>query len=270
MKEAAEKRFKDMEDAIDKMWNIPREELDICGEIMNIGGQGFVKKATFRGRQVVAKYLRRAIISSHNKEEFAKEKKISTRCRHKNLLEFIGAVPDNPTIIVTEMMDYDLRFALDEKINLDILSICVDVAEGLDYLHGIKPDPVIHRDVSAPNVLLKAVGKGHIAKLSDLGSAQFANIAQTVAPGCIMYSAPEVLDREKALYQTVKIDVYSYGVLLIEILTGKIPQSVSRLIDSLQPTRPQFIPMIQKCTNTEPNRRPTMKEVITLLKISSI
>ena len=271
MKEGAVKRYKDMEDALEKMWIIPRKELDICDKIMNTGAWGFVQKATFRGRPVVAKFLHPSIRSSHKKEHFAKEKKIFARCRHKNLVEFIGAVPDHPAIIVTEMMDYDLRFALETEINLDILSICVDVAEGLDYLHGIKPDPVIHRDVSAPNVLLKAVGKGQIAKLSDLGSAQFANVAQTFAPGCIVYSAPEVLNIEKALYQTVKIDVYSYGVLLIEILTGKIPQEVvSKLIDSLQPTRPQFIPMIQKCTNTEPNRRPTMEEVIILLKISSI
>ena len=194
--------------------------------------------------------------------------KVYAQCRHKNLVEFIGAVPNHPAIIVIEMMDCTLRSALADgtATTNHIHPICIDVAEGLAYLHSIQPHPVIHRDVSAPNVLLKAVVMGWIAKLSDLGSAQFANRAQTLAPGCVLYAAPEVQQRDTALKQTEKVDVYSYGVLLIEVLTREMPTgTISQLISSLIPIWPQFISLIQRCTNTDPTKRPTMREVITSL-----
>ena len=269
----AEERLKAVEDTVERLWAISRDEITLSNKILGTGGWGYVTEATFRGRHVAAKCLHEAIVSPHNQELFAKEMKISARCRHKNLVEFIGAVPDHPAIIVIEMMDCTLRLALSNGrvIPNHIHPICIDVAQGLVYLHNIQPHPLIHRDVSAPNVLLKAVGTGWIAKLSDLGSAQFANIAQTLAPGCVLYAAPEVQQRDTALKQTEKVDVYSYGVLLIEILTREMPTGVlSQLISSLHPTRPQFVPLIQQCTNTDPSRRPAMKEVISLLNIINI
>ena len=263
-----EERLKAIEDTVERLWAISRDEITLSNKILGTGGWGYVTEATFRGRRVAAKCLHEAIVSPHNQELFAKEMKISARCRHKNLVEFIGAVPDHPAIIVIEMMDCTLRFALSNGrvIPNHIHPICIDVAQGLVYLHSIQPHPLIHRDVSAPNVLLKAVGTGWIAKLSDLGSAQFANIAQTLAPGCVLYAAPEVQQRDTALKQTEKVDVYSYGVLLIEILTREMPTGVlSQLINSLIPIWPQFISLVQRCTNTDPVRRPTMREVITAL-----
>ena len=143
--------------------------------------------------------------------------RISARCRHRNLVEFIGAVPDHPAIIVIELMDCTLRAALANRRATpnQIHPISMDVAQGLLYLHSVQPHPLIHCDVSASNLLLKVAGNGWIAKLSDLGSAQFANLAKTAAPGCLLYSATEVRQEDSAYQQTVKIDVYSFGVLLI-------------------------------------------------------
>ena len=271
--DSQEERIRTVEDTVERLWTISRDEINLSNQILGTGGWGYVIEATFRGRRVAAKCLHEAIISPHNQELFAKEMKISARCRHKNLVEFIGAVPDHPAIIVIEMMDCTLRFALSNRrvIPNHIHPICIDVADGLVYLHSIQPHPLIHRDVSAPNVLLKAVGTGWIAKLSDLGSAQFANIAQTLAPGCVLYAAPEVQQRDTALNQTEKVDVYSYGVLLIEILTREMPTGIlPQLINSLQPTRPQFIPLIQQCTNIDPTRRPTMRDVISSLNTINV
>ena len=254
--------------SLEAKWAIARDEISFSDETLGTGGWGYVKEATFRGQQVAAKFLHEEITSWHNQELFAKEMKIYAQCRHRNLVEFIGAVPDHPAIIVIEMMDCTLRSALADgtaTVN-HIHSICIDVAEGLAYLHSIQPHPLIHRDVSAPNILLKAVGTGWIAKLSDLGSAQFANRAQTLAPGCVLYAAPEVQQRDTALKQTEKVDVYSYGVLLIEVLTREMPMgTISQLIGSLMPIWPQFISLIQRCTKAYPIRRPTMREVITSL-----
>ena len=72
---------------------------------------------------------------------FAKEMKISARCHHKNLIEFIGAVPDHPAIIVIELKDCTLQLALTNGsvIPNHIHPISIDVAQGLVYLHAIQP-----------------------------------------------------------------------------------------------------------------------------------
>ena len=258
-------RMKTVEDTVERLWTISRDELLLSNNILGTGGWGYVKEATYRGHRVAAKCLHEAIVSPHNQERFAKEMKTSARCRHQNLIEFIGAVPDHPAIIITELMDYTLRAALDNSRATPhhIHPISMNVAQGLLYLHNIRPHPLIHRDVSAPNVLLKAAGNGWIAKLSDLGSAQFANIAISLAPGCFLYAAPEVRQKDSARHQTVKMDVYSFGVLLIEMLTREMPEgSIEALVQSVQPRWPHCVPLITSCTATDPTQRPSMQEVI--------
>ena len=260
-----EERLKRLEDTVERLWAISRDEVLLSNNILGTGGWGYVTEATYRGRRVAAKCLHEAIVSPHNQELFAKEMKISARCCHRNLVEFIGAVPDHPAIIVIELMDCTLRTALGDRTATPnhIHPISMDVAQGLLYLHSIQPHPLIHRDVSAPNVLLKAARNRWIAKLSDLGSAQFANLAQTLAPGCFLYAAPEVQQRDSAHQQTVKIDVYSFGVLLIEMLTRELPTgSIEALVRSVQSRWPRFVPLITSCIATDPNRRPSMRQVI--------
>jgi len=268
-----EERLKEVEDTVQQLWSISRDEVNLTSKIIGTGGWGYVTEANFRGRRVAAKCLHTAITSQHNQQLFAKEMKIFARCRHRNLLEFIGAVPDHPAIIVTELMDANLREALSNgrATPNHIHPICMDVAQALSYLHSIQPHPLIHRDVSAPNVLLKADNTGWIAKLSDLGSAQFANIAQTLAPGCVVYAAPEVRQESFARNQTTKMDVYSYGVLIIEILTRQMPiGNIADLITTIQPTWPRFVPLIRQCTTNEPSRRPNMMKVISTLNTITI
>ena len=258
-------RLKAVEDTVERLWAISRDEVLLSNNILGTGGWGYVTEATYRGRRVAAKCLHEAIVSPHNQELFAKEMKISARCRHRNLIEFIGAVPDHPAIIVTELMDCTLRAALTNRRATPnhIHPISMDVAQALLYLHSVQPHPLIHRDVSAANVLLKVAGNGWIAKLSDLGSAQFVNLAKTAAPGCPLYSAPEVRQEDSACQQTVKIDVYSFGVLLIEILTREMPTgSIEALVRSVQSRWPRFVPLITNCTITDPNQRPSMRQVI--------
>ena len=133
-------------------------------------------------------------LSPHNQELFAKEMKISARCRHCKLVEFIGAVPDHPAIIVIELIDFTLHATLANRRATPnhIHPISMDVAQGLLYLHSIQHHPLIHHDVSAPNVLLKAAGNGWIAKLSDLLVCQpCSDPCPRVFPLCCSRSATE-------------------------------------------------------------------------------
>ena len=115
-------------------------------------------EATYRGRRVAAKCIHEEGVSPHDHEAFVKGIKILARCRHQNLVEFIGAVPDYPAIILLELMDAILREALASGTVTPnhIHPISMDVAQALVYLHSIQPHPLIHHAVNAGNVLLKS------------------------------------------------------------------------------------------------------------------
>ena len=211
-------------------WAISRDEV-FFDERSEERSWGYTTKAIYRGCFVFTKCRHNPIISPY--EVFAKEMKISAHCRHRNIVEFIGAVPDHPAIIVIELMDCTLRAALANRraTSNHIHPISMDVAQGLLYLHSIQPHPLIHHDVSAANVLLKAAGFKWIAKLSDLSSAYFT---QSYSSHNI-YTAPEVRQEDSTYQQTEKIDVYSFGVLLIEMLTREMPTgSIEALVRSVQ------------------------------------
>ncbi|XP_019861807.1 PREDICTED: trichohyalin-like [Amphimedon queenslandica] len=118
-----------------------------------------------------------------------KDRELPSRVRHPNLVQFIGATKvDNP-LILTELMSTSLNQEIrrNRLTNEQILSIAQDVALGLNYLHLFKPQPIIHRDVSSPNVLLKpCTGAAcYEAKVADYGTAKLVQVDSTgtVMPG---------------------------------------------------------------------------------------
>jgi len=147
---------------------------------------------------------------------FEREMDIASRCRHPCLLQFIGATHDvGRPLFVTELMASSLRALLEQKplsaTEVSILSL--DISRALNYLHQKKPSPIIHRDISSANVLLWRQGDQWRGKVSDYGTANFMQHTMTVGPGAAIYMAPEA----RTSYQTVKVDVYSFGVLLCEM-----------------------------------------------------
>ena len=261
--------------AIEQSWKVTYKEVTLTKQELGRGGWGVVWIGEFRGQKVAVKQMHQSIVSAHFLQLLNREINIMAQLRHPNLLQFIGAILDHPSgnpMIITEIMDISLRGAYEKKqlspVPVSIcLSIMRDVAVGLNYLHCL-PDPIIHRDVSSANVLLESKGPGKWkTKISDFGSAKFARSAVTKAAGAEVYSAPEALqaviefEEEK---QTPKMDVYSYGILLCEVVTCQFPErQIFR--GMLQQVRTQSQPLYELvacCIKKDPQDRPTMKQVI--------
>ena len=165
-----------------------------------------------------------------------------------------------------ELMDINLRSAY-QRGNVkcpQVLGILHDIASALHFLHT-RPDPVIHRDVSSVNVLLKTQHNGEwLAKLGDLGTAKIQQHVTTPGPGALAYAAPEAADPK---CHSTKMDVYSFGVLVVEFLTKTLPfQNLSTLKVQVKQQFPQYHQLVTSCTNQQSSDRPTMYDVIIHLK----
>ena len=257
-------------------WNVPRSEIQVMNEI-GVGGWGTVARGMYRGQLVAVKWPHPLILNQHVVECLKRETRMMIQVRHPNLVRIIAAVFDEashtlraPPMIITELLDRDLRNCY-QKGRLQETSkipVFLDVAYGLHYLHD-RQEPIIHRDVSAPNVLLQALPNGMWrAKISDFGSANLARLSKTAGPGAIIYTPPEVFPqtnpRAPRVPHTTKIDVYSYGILMCEVLTAEQPDPELYLerLEQVQRQSASLHSLIVSCTDPSPDKRPTMACVI--------
>ena len=194
-------------------WVISRDEIKMTDYYLGWGGWGSVYKGVYCGCPVAVKQIHDLILSPHNIRLFEREMNIASKCRHPHLLQFIGATNDQGNaLFITELMEESLRSLLEQRklSETEIRTISLDVARALNYLHQKKPEPIIHRDVSSANVLLWRQDDQWRGKVSDYGTANFMQQTMTVAPGAMIYSAPEALTSN----QTVKVSLSEYSRLL--------------------------------------------------------
>ena len=247
-------------------WEVKEDELEVTDQRLGVGGWAEVKVAKLK---VAAKILHQQLIYDYHRHLFRREMDVAARVSHPNLLRFLGARLEGGMAILTEFMPTSLRALVNrrprQRLTLQhILSIGIDVACALNYLHHMTPDPIIHRDLSSANILLQPTPNGGwLAKVSDYGTANFQSRLQTENPGSPVYTAPE--SRDPAL-QTPKMDIYSFGVVLVEMCTCEFPAPERRaeLIQSIQ--YPQLVNLITRCLNEDPDHRPTAAELIDLLQ----
>ncbi|XP_073250575.1 dual specificity protein kinase shkB-like [Porites lutea] len=263
---AKEKLSKYESQLMTRDWIISRHEIEIMTDrSLGEGGYGMVFKGRYRGFVVAVKTLKDFTLNAGGRDLFEREMDIASRCRHPCLLQFIGATQDETPLLVTELMELSLRKLLRERqlSEKEIVVISLDVAHALNYLHNRK---IVHRDVSSANVLLWKQNDQWRGKLGDYGTVKFLQEVMTKSPGAMIYSAPEA---GSPFNQTVKIDVYSFGVLFCEMFTTKIPFSYERKkhVD-LVPNRPggEFQDLVLWCTEEDPARRPSMETVIKRLE----
>ena len=253
-------------------WLVSQKELSFTDRLLGEGAWGRVTVGNFRGQQVAIKQLHSTIVSPHYNQLVRREISLMAKIRHPNLLLFIAAVLDTPgrsdPLVITELLDTTLRNAYqNEMITSDYarISILRDVAAALNYLH-LQREPIIHRDVNSANVLLQALpDRKWRGKLSDFGSANLARYATTPGPGAIVYCAPEAFDEGK---QSPKLDVFSYGKLLCEVLTNQFPfkSEFPWMLQSIAQKWPLVHKLINTCVDRNPVSRPAMSSVVDRLE----
>ena len=253
-------------DSLETQWVVHRREIQMTDRELGGGGWGVVKVAKFRGIEVAAKSLYEVIRSDYYRHLFIREMNMAARLRHPNLVQFIGATLEGEMIILTELMHTSLRRVLEQGgISREhTVSISVQVCQALNYLHLMQPDPVIHRDISSANVLLNPLpNNGWLAKVTDYGSVNTLQALQTENPGNPVYAAPEA--RVPSL-QSTKMDIFSVGVLLIEMCTGQFPSDdgPERLLLTISDRG--FSELISRCIDCEGDNRPTAQELLSELK----
>lgn len=251
------------------------------------------------GSQIAVKRLK--VWSSKAEIEFSIEVEILARVRHKNLLSLRGycAEGQERLIVYDYMPNLSLLSHLHGHHSAECLldwskrmNIAVGAAEGIAYLHHHATPHIIHRDVKASNVLLDSDFQ---ARVADFGFAKFipdgATHVTTRVKGTLGYLAPEYAMLGKA---SEACDVYSFGILLLELASGKkpieklsdtekrsitdwaLPLARQRKFDDLADPRLNgryveeelkrvvFVALI--CSCNQPEKRPAMLDVVDLLK----
>ena len=249
-------------------WVIEREEVLITQEVIGGGAYGEVRIAIFRGTRVAAKRLHEVIISEYNLSLFTREMEISSKIQHPNIVQFLGATRVNKPILLYELMTSSLRKQLQEGplTHSQILDISCDISLALAYIHHWKPHPIIHRDLSSPNVLMEPTSTGSWkAKLSDFGAANLQQYANTKIPGNLAYASPEANVPD---IHTPAMDIYSFGVLMTEMVLCRLPSPTSKSHEQ-QAQSIQWQPirsLVGRCILIDHTQRPTALQVADELK----
>ncbi|XP_039138942.1 LEAF RUST 10 DISEASE-RESISTANCE LOCUS RECEPTOR-LIKE PROTEIN KINASE-like 1.3 [Dioscorea cayenensis subsp. rotundata] len=199
-------------------------------KLIGKGGSSKVYKGCLAdGKELAVKILKP---SANAVREFISEIEIINTLHHKNIISLYGFCFENSNLIL--VYDFFSRGSLEEilhgnEVKTNTLNwakrykVAIGVAEALDYLHsGGVTEPIIHRDIKSSNILLS---DDFESKLSDFGFAKLASsstshtVCDDVA-GTFGYLAPEYFMFGKV---NEKIDVYAFGVVLLELLSGKKP-----------------------------------------------
>ncbi|PWA60471.1 serine-threonine/tyrosine-protein kinase catalytic domain-containing protein [Artemisia annua] len=278
-KELEKKKFQEivpLSVSVADVWEIDvkllKFEYRICG-----GSYGDLYKGTFCTQDVAIKALKDEYLNENVQREFAQEVYIMRKVRHKNVVQFIGACTRPPNLcIVTEFMAggsvYD--FLHNQRGHFDvptILKIGIHVSKGMNYLHE---NNIIHRDLKSANLLMDENG---IVKVSDFGVARVQNKSgvMTAETGTYRWMAPEVIEHRPYNH---KADVFSFGIVLWELLTWKLPYAnltplqaaIGVVQKGLRPpipkhTHPDIVRLLEQCWQQDPSLRPEFSEIIKIL-----
>ena len=202
------------------------------------------------------------------------------RVEHPHVVGFKGAFYNKTTdelILVMELMTENLQQYLERNrgqlSRQKQLAICIQIVRGLRFLHTRSP-PIVHRDLTDKNILLDAEG---VVKIGDLGQSKLktAEYFTTSLPGQVSFMPPEAAVAGNSHYNE-KVDIFSLGVLMLEIATqqpprrdltgiGTVQESVRRGEDLSKLEDHPLQLLIVSCLNDNPKDRPDIIAVHTQL-----
>ena len=207
-------------------------------ENLGSGSYGGVCKAKCDGLLCAAKIMHPTLFDLRDPgtasylRKFREECHLLSLARHPNVVQYLATYYDPDTrlpVLLMELCDESLTAFLERSpgpLSYHVqLNICLDIALALVYLHS---NGLIHRDLTGNNVLMIA---GTRAKITDFGMSKLATgnprmTALTLCPGNLQYMSPEALDEAKSY--TAKLDIFSFGVIVIQILTRQFPNPTDR------------------------------------------
>ncbi|CAH9130162.1 unnamed protein product [Cuscuta epithymum] len=202
------------------------------------GGYGPVYKAILDHTSVAIKVLRPDIPQGH--KQFKQEIEVLSRIRHPNMVLLLGACDEYGCLVYEYMENGSLDDRLFCKNNttpipwMTRFAIAAEIATALNFLHHAKPAPLVHRDLKPANILLD---KNYVSKISDVGLARLVppSVADcvtqyqlTAAAGTFCYIDPEYQQTGKL---STKSDIYSLGVLLLQIITARPPMGLKHHVE---------------------------------------
>uniref|UniRef100_A0A182PB91 Mitogen-activated protein kinase kinase kinase dlk-1 n=1 Tax=Anopheles epiroticus TaxID=199890 RepID=A0A182PB91_9DIPT len=251
-------------------WEIPYETItDMVW--LGSGAQGAVFCGKLRNELVAVKKVREL-----KETDIRHLRKLD----HDNIVKFKGVCTQAPVFCI--IMEYCAHGPLHKRLQdsggiispQQLVSWSQQIALGMQYLHSHK---IIHRDLKSPNIL---IGDNEVIKISDFGTSREWNEISTKMSfaGTVAWMAPEVIRNEPC---NEKVDIWSYGVVLWELLTGEVPYKnvdSSQIIfgvgnNSLYLPIPDTCPegfklLIKQCWSAKPRNRPSFKIILTHLDIA--
>eukprot|EP00698_Gefionella_okellyi_P002780 TRINITY_DN1263_c0_g1_i1.p2 TRINITY_DN1263_c0_g1~~TRINITY_DN1263_c0_g1_i1.p2 ORF type:complete len:646 (+),score=135.39 TRINITY_DN1263_c0_g1_i1:4049-5986(+) len=259
-------------------WQIEWRQIQMK-DFIGRGGYGEVNRAMLWGTTVAVKVLLKQ--DEKTQQDFENEVSFLSSVRHPNVVLFMGACLESPNLcIVTEFVSKGSlhKVLTDSKIVLTlahVVKIAMGVARGMNYLHQLQP-AIIHRDLKSPNIL---IDEHFTPKVADFGIAKVkqGSFINTIC-GSPAWMAPEILRNEP---YTEACDIYSFGVVLWELVTRRAPFETMHPIQVIaakayqQPpqtlhvpntTHPALASLMMDCWHDDQSRRPSFAEVIVRLE----
>ena len=209
-------------------------------ESLGSGSYGMVCKAKCDGLLCAAKIMHPTLYDSHDPgsdsylHKFQQECDLLSSIRHPNIVQYLATYHDPDTklpVLLMELCDGNLTAFLERSPGPlsyhTQINICHDIILALVYLHS---KGLIHRDLTGNNVLIIA---GIRVKITDFGMSKLASgmTALTQCPGNRLYMSPEALDEAGTANPqnyTTKLDIFSFGVIVIQVLTRLFPEPTNR------------------------------------------
>ncbi|KAD5317238.1 hypothetical protein E3N88_17184 [Mikania micrantha] len=202
------------------------------------GGYGPVYKCYLDHTPVAVKVLRPD--AAEGKSQFQQEVEVLCCIRHPHMVLLLGACPEYGCLVYEYMQNGSLEDCLSRKNKIPPLSwqhrfrIAAEICSGLLFLHQTKPEPIVHRDLKPANILLD---RNFVSKISDVGLARLVppavqdSVTQylvTSAAGTFCYIDPEY---QQTGMLGVKSDVYSLGIMFLQLLTAKLPMGLTHHVE---------------------------------------